>query len=288
MGRPGMGPDPYRWDGPKGWSNPRPPSPPYGIPPPRPSEWSSYHNRRPSEARREEDPWRRDPVRNSFSATSTSPRTLPPPAALVRDQPMQWTPPDDNSYASHWADPAPPSTINGRSQGPYPSPTYRQAPTDHRASYGPETSHLAARFASQPSSHRPGSGGSGYSPDDYSPRGYAAPVPNGHGAPAPPHGGGYPSTAGFVSSQNGNNPEPRGRKRTGPSAGGSDGGNDGEGKKRRNFSQETIDVLKRWANRRIDTLKFTSEEKDQIAREAGLDRSKFPCSFRQHSVEQVD
>ncbi|KAL1842397.1 hypothetical protein VTJ49DRAFT_5356 [Mycothermus thermophilus] len=262
----GLGPDPYRWDGSKTWSKPRPPSPQYGYPRPTPSEWS-YQSNPSDEARRreEEDAWRRDPVRSNFRPNPTSPRTLPPPAALARDPSMQWNSQDDSSYASHWADPAPPSTISsGRGQGAYPSPTYRPGPADPRpGAYGPDPNHLATRFGSQPS-HRPGSGGSGYSQDDYSPRGYA-PI----GTTAPAHGG-Y-SSPGYVSAPS-SNAEPRGRKRTGPSSGGSDGG-DGEGKKRRNFSQETIDVLKRWANRRIDTLKFTSEEKDQIAREAGLDRN---------------
>ena len=47
------------------------------------------------------------------------------------------------------------------------------------------------------------------------------------------------------------------------------------GRKRRNFPQPIINILKKWAVKRIVDLKFSQEEKDEIVRETGLDRSKF-------------
>jgi len=84
----------------------------------------------------------------------------------------------------------------------------------------------------------------------------------------------------------------RGRKRAA-----SDEEPDDTPRERRNFSDDTVTILKRWVVKKIDHLHFTNEEKAEIAREAKLEISaSFPpsqppmTSNRQLtlSAEQVD
>jgi hypothetical protein len=84
-----------------------------------------------------------------------------------------------------------------------------------------------------------------------------------HHSPSSYHSAAPPSSSGGGEHQ-------RGRKRSTAHEEAEDAG-----RKRRNFPQPIINILKKWAVKRIDDLKFSQEEKDEIVRETGLDRSKF-------------
>ena len=153
---------------------------------------------------------------------------------------------------------------------------------DSRASYGPGHEQF---------DYRRGSSSSGYGQDGYPPRqgsrqsGYSQqqqgiydPHAYGHAHAGYADGGSRPSShhAPAVGSphhnnHNHNHSAHRGRKRsaTGEEA-------EEAERKRRNFSTATIDVFKRWAEKKIDHLHFTNEEKAEIAREVGLEISTSP------------
>ncbi len=74
---------------------------------------------------------------------------------------------------------------------------------------------------------------------------------------------------------------PSGERQRGRKRAASDEEPDDAPRERRNFSDETVTILKRWVVKKIDHLHFTNEEKAEIAREAKLEISaSFPSTPR--------